>query len=154
MDKYLRERGDANIKTNADLITKARFYNDPNFPDRKQAREAAERATTLDTSARLQTRFAIRTCCCSACRSRSSMRCVADVDGPPRKLTCAARAERERPASDRLVAYRAAGISGDYGARGIHDAGLGSRAGWERDAAGRAGGGGAASGGRLPRASV
>ena len=37
LNRYLRERGDANIKTNADLITKARFYQDPNFPDRKQA---------------------------------------------------------------------------------------------------------------------
>ena len=36
MDKYLRERGDANIKSNADLIAKAKFYQDPNFPDRKQ----------------------------------------------------------------------------------------------------------------------
>src|SRR6202012_273204 len=29
MDLYLRERGDANIKSNADLIAKANFYNDP-----------------------------------------------------------------------------------------------------------------------------
>jgi Asp-tRNA(Asn)/Glu-tRNA(Gln) amidotransferase A subunit family amidase len=41
INRYLQERGDANIKTNADLIAKARFYQDPNFPDRKQAREAA-----------------------------------------------------------------------------------------------------------------
>ena len=58
MNKYLRERGDANIKTNADLISKAKFYEDPHFPDRKQGRQAAERATVLDTSARLQTRSA------------------------------------------------------------------------------------------------
>ena len=61
INKYLRERGDANIKTNADLIAKARFYQDPNFPDRKQQRENAERQTVLDTSARLQTRFALQT---------------------------------------------------------------------------------------------
>jgi Asp-tRNA(Asn)/Glu-tRNA(Gln) amidotransferase A subunit family amidase len=60
MDRYLQERGDANIKTEADLIAKAKFYNDPNFPDRKQLLEAAERATVLDTSARLQTRFALQ----------------------------------------------------------------------------------------------
>jgi hypothetical protein len=36
MNKYLRERGDANIKSTADLIAKAKFYQDPNFPDRKQ----------------------------------------------------------------------------------------------------------------------
>src|SRR5438094_336706 len=28
LDRYLRERGDANIRSNADLITKARFYQD------------------------------------------------------------------------------------------------------------------------------
>ena len=61
MNKYLRERGDANIKTNADLINKATFYQDPNFPDRKQLRENIERQTTLDTSVRLQSRFAMQT---------------------------------------------------------------------------------------------
>src|SRR5262249_17421974 len=53
--------GDANIKTNADLISKARFYQDPNFPDRKQAREAAERGNVFDTSARVQSRVALQT---------------------------------------------------------------------------------------------
>lgn len=60
MNKYLRERGDANIKSNADLISKATFYNDPNFPDRKQGRENAERAMELDTSVRLHNRFAVQ----------------------------------------------------------------------------------------------
>jgi Amidase len=60
MNKYLRERGDANIKSNADLIAKAKFYEDPNFRDRKQLRQAAENATLLDTSARLQTRHALQ----------------------------------------------------------------------------------------------
>ena len=61
INKYLRERGDANIKTNADLISKATFYQDPNFPDRKQNREGIERQTALDTSTRLQSRFAMQT---------------------------------------------------------------------------------------------
>jgi len=61
MNKYLRERGDANIRTNADLIAKATFYQDPNFPDRKQNRETIERQTALDTSVRLQSRFAMQT---------------------------------------------------------------------------------------------
>jgi amidase len=61
MNKYLRERGDANIKSNADLVSKATFYSDPNFPDRKQQREAAERQTAFDTAARLQSRFAMQT---------------------------------------------------------------------------------------------
>ena len=60
MNKYLRERGDANIKSNADLISKATFYQDPNFPDRKQMREATERQLALDTGVRLQGRFAVQ----------------------------------------------------------------------------------------------
>src|SRR4029078_11668114 len=48
INRYLRERGDANIKTNADLIAKAVFYDDPNFPNRRAAREQAERSTGLD----------------------------------------------------------------------------------------------------------
>ena len=60
INKYLRERGDANIGSNADLISKATFYSDPNFPDRKQQREAVERQTTLDTATRMQSRFAIQ----------------------------------------------------------------------------------------------
>jgi Asp-tRNA(Asn)/Glu-tRNA(Gln) amidotransferase A subunit family amidase len=61
IDKYLRERGDAAIKTNADLISKATFYQDANFPDRRQQRENIERQTALDTSTRLQSRFAMQT---------------------------------------------------------------------------------------------
>jgi amidase len=61
IDRYLRERGDANIKTNADLISRASFYQDPNFPDRKQQRENIERQMALDTSTRVQSRFAMQT---------------------------------------------------------------------------------------------
>ncbi len=88
MNRYLRERGDANIKTNADLIAKARFYTDPNFPDRKQAREQAERATTLDMAARLQGRFAVRTIllqCMAEQRLDALVSPMSTV--PPRKLT-------------------------------------------------------------------
>jgi Asp-tRNA(Asn)/Glu-tRNA(Gln) amidotransferase A subunit family amidase len=88
MNRYLRERGDANIKTNADLISKARFYNDPNFPDRKQAREQAERATTLDMAARIQGRFAVRTIllqCMAEQRLDALVSPMSTV--PPRKLT-------------------------------------------------------------------
>ena len=60
INRYLRERGDANIKSNADLIGKATFYQDPNFPDRKQMRENIERQVALDTAARLQGRFALQ----------------------------------------------------------------------------------------------
>jgi len=88
MNRYLQERGDANIKTGEDLITKARFYDDPNFPDRKQARQAAERATALDTSARLQTRFAFQNLllqCMGEQRLDALVSPMSTV--PPRKLT-------------------------------------------------------------------
>jgi Asp-tRNA(Asn)/Glu-tRNA(Gln) amidotransferase A subunit family amidase len=88
IDKYLRDRGDANIKSNADLIAKARFYNDPNFPDRKQAREAAERSTAYDTSARLQTRFALQNMLLQCMAEQKLDALVSPTSTvPPRKLT-------------------------------------------------------------------
>lgn len=88
MDRYLRERGDANIKTGADLISKATFYNDPNFPDRKQLRQAAERATVLDTSVRLQTRFALQNVFLQCMREQRLDALVSPMSTvPPRKLT-------------------------------------------------------------------
>jgi Asp-tRNA(Asn)/Glu-tRNA(Gln) amidotransferase A subunit family amidase len=88
MNKYLQERGDANIKTNADLISKAKFYEDPNFPDRKQARQAAERATVLDTSVRLQTRFALQNLFLQCMQEQRLDALVSPMSTvPPRKLT-------------------------------------------------------------------
>src|SRR5438132_14205385 len=98
INKYLRERGDANIKSNADLISKAKFYEDPNFPDRKQAREAAERATVLDTSARLQTRFALQNLLLQCMQEQRLDALVSPMSTvPPRKLT----APREPAANGR-----------------------------------------------------
>jgi Asp-tRNA(Asn)/Glu-tRNA(Gln) amidotransferase A subunit family amidase len=88
IDRYLQERGDTNIKSNADLIAKAKFYQDPNFPDRKQAREAAERATVLDTAARLQSRFALQTMLLQCMEEQKLDALVAPTSTvPPRKLT-------------------------------------------------------------------
>jgi len=88
IDRYLLERGDANIRSNADLISKARFYNDPNFPDRKQAREAAERAQEFDTSTRLQTRFALQTLLLQCMEDQELDALVSPTSTvPPRKLT-------------------------------------------------------------------
>ena len=88
INRYLQERGDLNIKSNADLITKAKFYEDPNFPDRKQAREAAERATILDTAPRLQTRFALQTMLLQCMQEQRLDALVAPMSTvPPRKLT-------------------------------------------------------------------
>ena len=88
INRYLRERGDANIKTNADLIAKATFYRDPNFPDRKQAREQAERATVLDTSGRLHTRAALQTMLLQCMQEQRLDALVSPMSTvPPRKLT-------------------------------------------------------------------
>ena len=88
MNKYLRDRGDANIKSNADLSSKARFYEDPNFPDRKQGRQAAERATVLDTSARLQTRSAFQNVLLQCMQEQRLDALVSPMSTvPPRKLT-------------------------------------------------------------------
>jgi Asp-tRNA(Asn)/Glu-tRNA(Gln) amidotransferase A subunit family amidase len=88
IDRYLRERGDANIETNADLISKARFYSDPHFPDRKAARERAQRESALDTSLRLQYRFAMQTSLLQCMREPGLDALVAPTSTvPPRKLT-------------------------------------------------------------------
>jgi amidase len=99
LNRYLQERGDANIKTNADLISKARFYDDPNFPNRKQGRQAAERATALDTSARLQTRSAYQNLLLQCMQEQRLDALVSPMSTiPPRKLT----APREPNANGRL----------------------------------------------------
>lgn len=61
LDRYLRERGDTNIKTAADFVTKANYYKDPNFPDHKRRHEREMQAKELDMTARMQNRFAIQT---------------------------------------------------------------------------------------------
>ena len=100
MNRYLQERGDANIKSNADLIAKARFYQDPNFPDRKRAREEAERATTLDSAVRLQGRFAVQTMLLQCMQEQRLDALVSPMSTvPPRKLT----SPREPPSNGRLA---------------------------------------------------
>jgi Asp-tRNA(Asn)/Glu-tRNA(Gln) amidotransferase A subunit family amidase len=88
MNRYLQERGDANIKTGADLIAKARFYEDANFPDRKQLRQNAEREPALDTSVRLQTRFALQNLLLQCMQDQRLDALVSPMSTvPPRKLT-------------------------------------------------------------------
>jgi amidase len=88
LNKYLEERADANIKTNADLIAKARFYEDPNFPDRRRARETAESAKMLDTSGRLQSRYALQTVFLQCMEEQRLDALVSPMSTvPPRKLT-------------------------------------------------------------------
>ena len=72
----------------ADLIAKSRFYTDPNFPDRKQARERDEGATVLDTSVRLQGRFAMQTMLLQCMQEQRLDALVSPMSTvPPRKLT-------------------------------------------------------------------
>ncbi|HTM03966.1 MAG TPA: amidase family protein [Vicinamibacterales bacterium] len=88
INRYLQERGDANIHSNADLITKAQFYNDPNFPDRRQAREGAERQTTYDPSQRLTSRFGLQALLLACMQEQKLDALVSPMSTvPPRKLT-------------------------------------------------------------------
>jgi Asp-tRNA(Asn)/Glu-tRNA(Gln) amidotransferase A subunit family amidase len=87
IDQYLAERGDANIRTNADLISKARFHEDPTFPDRRRSRENVEKVQQYDMSQRLLLRFAVQ---------QVVLQCMAELDVdalvyptaslPPKKL--------------------------------------------------------------------
>lgn len=63
MERYLRARGDANIKTVDDLISNANFYASngaDGFMDKKKALEEARKEQTLDIANRLQTRWALQ----------------------------------------------------------------------------------------------
>ena len=88
INRYLNERGDASIRSNADLIAKARFYTDPNFPNRKQAREAAERQTTYDPSQRLEMRASLQTLLLQCMQEQKVDVLFSPTSTvPPRKLT-------------------------------------------------------------------
>ena len=62
VNRYLRERGDANIKSLGDLIDKSKFYRDirpeAGFIDRKAALEETNNSMTLDMASIFQDRFA------------------------------------------------------------------------------------------------
>jgi Asp-tRNA(Asn)/Glu-tRNA(Gln) amidotransferase A subunit family amidase len=60
MNRYLAERGDTAIGSNADLVAKSSFHDDPRFPDRKLARERQEQQRELDMSERMARRFAVQ----------------------------------------------------------------------------------------------
>jgi Asp-tRNA(Asn)/Glu-tRNA(Gln) amidotransferase A subunit family amidase len=88
LNRYLLERGDASIRSNADLIAKSTFYSDPNFPDRKQARENAERAQVYDTAERVRGRFALQSILLQCMQEQRLDALVAPMATvPPRKLT-------------------------------------------------------------------
>jgi amidase len=58
---YIRERGDAEIKSLTDLIQKANFWTDPVIPNRKGDLENTDRDQTLASGSTLQTRFTLQT---------------------------------------------------------------------------------------------
>ena len=61
MNLYLRERGDAKIKSNADLIANSNFHNDPKCPDRlKCGRENVEKVMEYNMAERLLRRFSVQ----------------------------------------------------------------------------------------------
>lgn len=60
MNLYLAERGDARIRSNADLIAWSSFHQDPQFPDRKKGRERAEEVKEYNMSERILRRFAVQ----------------------------------------------------------------------------------------------
>ncbi len=61
LNTYLRERGDANIRSVTDLIDKANFWDDPVIENRKENLQRADSATTLAGPGTLQNRFAVQT---------------------------------------------------------------------------------------------
>jgi Asp-tRNA(Asn)/Glu-tRNA(Gln) amidotransferase A subunit family amidase len=57
---YLRQRGDPNIRSQTDWYTKATFYDDGRYPNRKGTLRNGDKIMVLDTAARLQRRFAVQ----------------------------------------------------------------------------------------------
>jgi amidase len=60
MNMYLRERGDAKVKSNADLIKYSNFHNDPKWPDRLKSRENVEKVMEYNMAERLLRRFSVQ----------------------------------------------------------------------------------------------
>jgi Asp-tRNA(Asn)/Glu-tRNA(Gln) amidotransferase A subunit family amidase len=60
LNRYLRERGDAKIKSNADLLANSNFHYDPTFPDRRKGRENVEKVTELNMAERMLRRFSVQ----------------------------------------------------------------------------------------------
>ncbi|WP_029922642.1 amidase [Nevskia soli] len=60
LDWYLRKRGDANIKSNTDLVNKANYFSDPKFASQKEARANADKPMEYNTAERMLRRFAVQ----------------------------------------------------------------------------------------------
>jgi len=60
MELYLARRGDANIKTFAQLMDQSIFYNDPNYSNPKARLVDETKVMAYDSTARMQLRFAVQ----------------------------------------------------------------------------------------------
>lgn len=60
MTRYLRQRGDAEIKSPEDLLTKAKFFDDPSFGNRRVGTENQSKSRVYDSAERAQRRFAVQ----------------------------------------------------------------------------------------------
>ncbi|WP_084615963.1 amidase [Solimonas flava] len=64
LDRYLQQRGDANIKSTADLIARSKFYSDvregSGYSDKKKTLQGKNADRTLDLAGRMQLRFALQ----------------------------------------------------------------------------------------------
>jgi amidase len=73
LNRYLAQRGDANIRSVTDLINKANFFTQPDFADsadRKGSLQNMDKEMTLNTSLRAHKRFAIQ---------QVVMQCMAEI---------------------------------------------------------------------------
>jgi Asp-tRNA(Asn)/Glu-tRNA(Gln) amidotransferase A subunit family amidase len=84
---YLRQRGDANIKTIDDLIAKSKFFVDPYEGDKKATLINNNKPMLMDSSARTQLRFAIQQILAQA-MAEQKLDAVVYPTGllPPRKI--------------------------------------------------------------------
>ena len=87
LNLYLRERGDARIKSNADLIANSNFHEDPTFPDRKKARENVEKVMEYNMAERLLRRFSVQQVILQCMAEQNLNALVYPTSNlPPRKL--------------------------------------------------------------------
>lgn len=84
---YLRERGDATIKTLDDLIEKANFFTDASEGSKKATLQSANRPMVFDMAARLQRRFAVQQIVLQ-CMAEQNLDAIVYPTGniPPRRI--------------------------------------------------------------------
>jgi len=84
---YLKQRGDATIRTIDDLIERSTFFDDPFEGNKRRTLEGHNRAMTYDNAARLQRRFAIQQIVLQ-CMAEMKLDAVVYPTGllPPRKI--------------------------------------------------------------------